>query len=200
VITRDNNDYPALIAAHHAGDREASARLGRTVLETCSRAVRAFRLNDTDTADALGLALLLVFEKLHTFNGTAHFRTWVHVVAANATRMMLRINTNRKKLGALVVGDAEPFDTVEGHIPPPDALVEEREVVVAVRRAVADLPDRGTISAIARHFDDGEHFDTIARDLGVVEGSLRSRLFRARRTLGADPGLRAALGMDDEDS
>jgi len=165
-------DESALIAAAVAGDELAFASLVRTHADAVyGHALRFF--GDRQAAeDATQEVFVRVFEALATFDGRARLSTWLYRVTRNVCLDMSRA-------GRRVPQPVDPI-TVE-----PLATEDFSDAVVLSRtleQAILTLPleDRDALGAVT-HF--GLSYADAASVLGIPEGTVKSRVFRARRAL-----------------
>lgn len=145
-----------------------------------------YMLNDRDeAADAAQEAFVRAFRALPKFQGQCAFGTWLHRIAANVA---LDILQKRKKTplpqSSLIRDDDDNSNAPE--IPdrretPPEAA-DRRERTHIIRCALAALPEHYRLVLIL--FDiQGHSYDEIATQLELPEGTVKSRLSRARNAL-----------------
>jgi len=77
---------------------------------------------------------------------------------------------------------ATVFQRIAVRLRPADAEDRYPSDVDALHAAVADLPSRQR-EAVIRHYFDDRSLSDVAEDLGVSQGTVKSQLFDARRTL-----------------
>lgn len=130
-------------------------------------------LNRTDCADAVQEALLRGWEKRNTLRNEAYFQTWLIRILINECYSMLR---RRKR--------AIPLDELPEPVAPPDA---DR----ALHDAIAHL-DRKLRLPVVLHYMEGYSVSEVADMLGLPGGTIKTRLFKARKIL--------RLQLIDEDS
>jgi RNA polymerase sigma factor (sigma-70 family) len=95
-------------------------------------------------------------------------------LAFNRLRSAKRAQARLERVGRLAGGDAE---SVEAELSGPSGIVVRREERAAVRRALADLPDRQRECLLLRH--SGYSYAEIAAALGIALGSVGVLLARA---------------------
>ncbi|MGB8128785.1 MAG: sigma-70 family RNA polymerase sigma factor [Candidatus Angelobacter sp.] len=118
-------------------------------------------------------AFLRAFRKLSYWRHDAVFSTWLFALAANLYRSELRrIPMRTVSLDEIL----EPKD------PRPEKPGEEEQRDRALREAVATLPGKYRDAVILFYFQDMD-LDAAARSLGLSQGTVKSRLFRARKIL-----------------
>ncbi len=163
----------SLAAAAHQPD--ALALLLRLVDDhQLSRpAIRRVLIDETDVADAEQATLAVVGLRVGSFEGRARFTTWLHQIALNESRMLVR---SRERRPATPIAEL-PAETA--YLARLSTLVAQRD---ALERAVAELPEASREVFVLRE-GEGLSYDEIAMSLAVPVGTVRSRLNRARAAL-----------------
>lgn len=119
-------------------------------------------------------AFLRAFRKLSYWRRDAVFSSWLFALAANLYCSQLRrIPMKTVPLDEIL----EPKDTR-----PSQPGLEEEQRDRAVRHAVATLPSKYRDAVILFYFQEMD-LDAAARSLGLSQGTMKSRLFRAREIL-----------------
>ena len=119
-------------------------------------------------------AFLRCYRKLASWRSDAPFSAWLFALAANLYRSELRRVPMR---GASLEEIAEPADS---HNRASEIEIEQRNE--AVRHAVSLLPPKYRDVVLLYYFQERD-LTAAARTLGMTEGTLKSRLFRARELL-----------------
>jgi RNA polymerase sigma-70 factor, ECF subfamily len=160
-------------------DRDAAAlgALLRLVLEHgLSRpALRTVLLDGYDIEEAEQSTLAVVAHRIVQFEGRARFTTWLHRIAVNEARMLVRSRARRPSVPL----SEEP--AVSAYLTRLSTLVADR---VAVRQAIDALSEEYREPLVLREYD-GLSYDEIAARLDCPVGTVRSRLSRARAALSA---------------
>jgi RNA polymerase sigma-70 factor (ECF subfamily) len=138
-----------------------------------SLAYRYFR--DRGRAEEMAQeAFLRAYRKLDRWRRDAPFSSWIFTVAANLYRSELR----RIPLPTVPLDDVlEPRDPR-----PQDGGLALEDRDRAVRNAVAALPPKYRDAVLLFYFHEMD-VAAAARNLGLSEGTLKSRLFRGREML-----------------
>ena len=164
----------ALIARAAAGDREAFGALVIRYQASVRRVARAVTGNADDGDDAAQDAFLSALDRLETYDPSRPFGPWLMRVASNAAIDLVRRRTVRT---------AAPLETtVAASGLSPAAEAEASEIRAELTAALAELPPRQR-AAITLFDVEGYAHAEIAAMLGVPEGTVRSDVFHARRTL-----------------
>lgn len=164
-----------LVAPAGCGDRDAQAeivrRFQKPVLSLCVQLVGA-----REAEDLAQDALTRVLSKLDTFTGRSELGTWVYRVTTNICLTHLR----RRARSPFAPG-YEPPESGFGE-PHTHSGVQSGEDLSAVRRALERLADEHRVILVLRDVR-GLEYDQLAEVLEIPIGTVRSRLFRARRAL-----------------
>lgn len=161
-----------LVAAAKQGDTAAFEALVRAHSgRVYAHALRFF--GDPHAAeDALQEVFVKVFRSIQTFDGAAAFPTWLYRVTRNVCLDMLRSGRRRPV----------PVDLTDLSLVARDDPAAEAITTAAVEAAMRALPpeDRDALSAVGLF---GLTYADAAAVLGVPAGTVKSRVFRARRAL-----------------
>jgi RNA polymerase sigma-70 factor (ECF subfamily) len=179
----DSLDDGALVAASLAGERAAFdvlvERHRRAVYQVCYRFVG----NHEDASDLAQEAFVRAWRGLRSFKGQAALSTWLYRIAVNVC--LNRVST--KKL------DTEPLDAdrfVDTRAEDPREGLMRSERAVAVRRAIAELPNKQRATLILRTYHELSH-QQIADILGSSVGAVKANFFHAlanlKKILGSEP-------------
>lgn len=138
--------------------------------------------NDEHLArDAIQEAFIKVFTSLHQLMEPQKFRSWLITVVSNKA---IDIIKSRKKL--LFTEDMEKVISLirfrDLDINPTAEAIERQEAKRVLLNAVAVLPLHYRQVLIMKHFCDFKE-EEIARELAIKEGTVKSRLNRARLIL-----------------
>jgi len=169
----------ALMARVVEGDHDAFGELMSScedrVFSVCLRIV-----GDRETAlDAVQETFLTTFRKAHQFKGKSTFATWAHRIAVNTCYDLLR---KRKRRAA----DSMP-EGLDPADPGAQEAVEAAGLRPEIHRALATLPPKFR-SAVVLADIEGMSLPDAAKALGAPLGTVKSRVFRARRMLAAELG------------
>lgn len=137
---------------------------------------RGFGLQDADVADVAGATWLLAVEQLHTLRGPERFGGWLRAIARH--QCCDTCVRNHREQPAPDAGETELEHTAG-----PEALVLRRETAVAVRAAVADLPDRSRLLVHHLYFGPQLDYVGVARATGMAVGGVGPTRARALCTL-----------------
>jgi len=172
VTAAPRSEDAKLVTAAKAGDTVAFEGLVRMHAGAVyAHAMRFF--GDAHTAeDVVQEVFIKVFRSIQGFDGDAAFSTWLFRVTRNVCVDMLRSSRNRPK----------PVDLVDITLTGSDDPAGEAITTATVERAMRAMPpeDRDALSAVGLF---GMSYAQAATALCVPEGTVKSRVFRARRLL-----------------
>lgn len=169
VAPAESEAVDAMLAA--AGDALAFERLYRRHLARVSSLARRM-IGPDDADDATQAVFIRAWEKLSTFRGESAFGTWLHRLAINvmlARRTTLGIERGR-------------FQDSEGAVESLTSRSKQPELSLDFEEAIERLPD-GAREIFVLHDIEGYKHEEIAGMLGIVAGTSKAQLHRARMAL-----------------
>ena len=182
-MTEPERDDQALVAASLAGDSGAFdaivERHRRTVYQVCYRFVN----NHEDASDLAQETFVRAWKGLRNFKGESALSTWLYRIAVNVS--LNRVSA--KRLDVEAIEDDRFVDTASDA--PGDSLLRG-ERAAAVRRAIAQLPEKQRATLILRTYQELSHQE-IADILGSSVGAVKANFFHAlanlKKILGSEP-------------
>jgi RNA polymerase sigma-70 factor (ECF subfamily) len=129
-----------------------------------------------------------VFKSIDTFRGESKFTTWLLRIAANHSKNRIKYLARRStdKNGLDAAPEASLADQgkapVQAHFDPPDAMLEAAELETLMQEAIATLDEEHRLLIVLRDIEELS-YDEICEITGLPEGTLKSRLHRARMAL-----------------
>ena len=135
-----------------------------------------------DVEDVVQEIFVKAYQNIHLYrisdNGV--FATWLFALARNVCISLMR----RKKLEHRTFRDDNRRypQTHLTRVPDPSDRLANEEILSQIAEAVAELPETQKTTFILRHYHDMAYKD-IAEILACNEGTVRSRLSRARQRL-----------------
>ena len=165
------------------GDKEAFYGLVRPCEKAVYVAAVSILNNPADAEEVAQEAVLKAFSRLTQFRGEARFSTWLIQITINEARLKLR--KDRRHLYEPVdeqrtdeEGEYCPKDFADWREVPSEAL-QRKELREALKRGIAALSPKYREVLILRDVQRLSTEET-ARVLGITEGSVKTRLLRAR--------------------
>ncbi len=144
--------------------------------------------NRAEAEDVAQEVFVTVFKSIDTFRSEAKLSTWLLRIASNHCKNRIKYLARRTTSpGGL---DGEPEEAmadrgralVQGHIDRPDALLEAAELEELMQNAVAALDEEHRLLIVLRDVEELS-YQEITDITGLAEGTVKSRLHRARMAL-----------------
>lgn len=147
----------------------------------------AFRMlgNYNDAADLSQEVFIKVFKSLKSFKEQAMFSTWIYRITSNACLDELRKRKNIKFIyidEEIKTEDGEVQKQIAFNGPSPEESYETKEIKEAVSEAIHSLSEEHRLIIILRDIQ-GFSYDEISRIIKIPEGTVKSRINRARQAL-----------------
>ena len=186
VVAQKASDH-ALLEGTLAGDEDAFAELVARYRNQITSYI--YRMtNDYDGAvDLAQETFLRVYRAAGRYQTTHAFSTYIYRIATNLAISELRKRKRRRLVsltGLLSSADGEEardFDAPDER-PLADAELVDAEQKRVVKRAILTLPDKYRAPLVLRDVE-GKSYDEIAKILATSEGTVKSRINRARNFL-----------------
>lgn len=176
-MTNENQSIPdqCLVKLAQDGNQKAC----NVLLERYHQKVRQiiyFYTNDFASANDLAQEVLIkVFQHLDDFKEDSKFSTWLYRITQNTIKNHVR--------AAHLRNDSETRFAEEQSIAcanSPEYELISMELSELVDQAIENLSEE-LRSCYARHVFEGQTYDNIAQEMGCPIGTVRSRIFRARK-------------------
>ena len=169
VRAGDVNAYEALVAAHEKNVYNLALRMTG---------------NPADAEDMAQEAFLKAYRSLSEFRGDSKFSVWLYRIVSNVCLDFLR-RQKRRQTVSLSVEDDEGEETqldIPDLAQSPEELLERRMTREAVQKGLALLPPDHRQILLLREIQ-GLSYEEIAQALQIEVGTVKSRIFRARKKL-----------------
>ncbi|MBW2272780.1 MAG: sigma-70 family RNA polymerase sigma factor [Deltaproteobacteria bacterium] len=192
----DDPDHE-LVQRWKAGDDAAFETLIRRHEKRVFRLLLRMMGNREEAEDVAQETFLSLHRHGKRFRSEARFSTFVYRVAANAALNRRRsLGRARARTDKLAVRQAAGDDLPQGPRGPEDATAGS-ELSLHVRKALETLSPALRMPVVLYDIE-GMPYGEIAKVLGVAEGTVKSRIHRARQALREE--LRGRLGAPAERS
>ena len=175
-----------LVDRARRGDVDAFVALVEGRREAMTRITVAILGNRADADDALQEALTTTWRELPRLRDPSHFDAWADRILVNACRLVLR-RRRRRIIREIPTAGSEDGPSSGSWADPPDRELADRD---SFRRAFETLDGSSRELLVLRHLEEWP-IAQIASVLGIPPGTVKSRLFTARRA------LEAALDAED---
>lgn len=140
--------------------------------------------NAEDAADMAQEAFIKAFNSIYSFKGDSRFSVWLYRIVSNVCVDFLRSRARRP--ASSLSTENEEGESVELEIADeslsPEKLLETKLSCEAVRRGLDSLPVDYRQILLLREIQ-GLSYDEIAQILDIEIGTVKSRIFRARKKL-----------------
>jgi RNA polymerase sigma-70 factor (ECF subfamily) len=160
-----------LLADCRKGRQDAFDTLVRTYADRVYGIVLPMVRNREDARDISQEVFLKVYRGIGTFSGQSSLSTWICAIAVNAARDCLRKQSRMSEV---------PYDETKEQTDC-DAS-ERRDRGIVLREALDNIEEEQKEILVLRDMM-GFSYDEIAEMLGIVPGTVKSRLSRARSAL-----------------
>lgn len=133
--------------------------------------------NDSDADDATQEALLSIVRKISSFKGDSKFSTWAYRIATNACLDLIRKRNRRPRLSFSEATESS-YSPERSRRSMEDQISDR----LLIEEALHSLPDEFRIPLILRD-QTGMSYKEVANVLSLPEGTVKSRIARARERL-----------------
>lgn len=181
-MTREEEDL--LVSKVQSGD---SASFEKLVLDNQTRVYNlALRMvgNEEDAFDMSQEAFIKAYNSIGSFRGDSRFSVWLYRLTTNVCLDFLRSENRKNHTSLTYLSDED--DDKELEIPDdrfsPETIAEKKDLREAVNKGLLSLPKDYRAILLLREID-GLSYDEIAKALSLEEGTVKSRIFRARKRL-----------------
>jgi RNA polymerase sigma-70 factor, ECF subfamily len=159
-----------LIAAARLGNDDAFARLHQLHAGYVRGVARSI-MHSNDVEDICQDTFLLAFTRLHSFEGTAQFRTWLTRIAVNQCLISLRKGTSQR----VELEDADNFARKDPQLEGVAARIDVNKLLRRLR------PGQRLVLEMA--YLDGMPDQEIADALNTTLASVKSKIYQAKRRI-----------------
>src|SRR5438876_1039283 len=167
-----------LVRRAQNGDRTAFEELVRRTSRLVFARLYLETGNTHQTEDLLQETLLTAYRTLGQLDNPEKFRPWLLRIAQNAAIDAVRHDTRKKR-----TAPSEP-ERQRGEAPDPAEIAEREEMRQKVLEALRTLPEEYRLPIMLRYLD-GADYETIQKQMGLSNGSLRGLLHRGMERMRA---------------
>jgi RNA polymerase sigma-70 factor (ECF subfamily) len=173
-------DEKDLVQKSQEGNEEAYGVLVETYKTKVFNMAYSLTLNREVADDLAQEVFVKAYYALPKFKGKAAFSTWLHQITVNHTKDYLRKSSRMRHV---------PFEETKGDLSTREDEAEKREreedlakTKKIVHEAIATLPEKYRVILSLRDIQ-GLPYEEISHVLNVSQGTVDSRLHRARKML-----------------
>jgi RNA polymerase sigma-70 factor (ECF subfamily) len=175
LVERDERAFKELVATH-----------GDQIFNLLYRMIG----NKEEAQDLAQEVFITVFKSIDQFRGDSKLSTWLYRVAANHCKNRIKYLSRRYDRATGTLDDAAERKSAEqgstpigaGHIEGPDRVLEGLELERIVQAAIAELEEDHRLVVVLRDIEELS-YEEICEITGLPEGTVKSRLHRARLAL-----------------
>ena len=140
--------------------------------------------NSEDAADMAQEAFIKAYNSLTAFRGDSKFSVWLYRIVSNVCLDFLRSRSRKQTVSLSTENDdgEEVELDIADETHSPEQLLDRSLTRDAVRRGLAALPPDQREILLLREIQ-GLSYEEIADVLGLEAGTVKSRIFRARKKL-----------------
>ena len=140
--------------------------------------------NPHDGEDAAQEAMLRIWRTIGQYRFESAFSTWVYRVTASCCMDAIRKRQRHEQPALEEMGEASGFDPADGSETPQEQT-ERKETRSAIRQAIAAVPE-GMREVFLLRDVHGLSVEETAQALQIAQGTVKSRLARAREKIAAE--------------
>ncbi len=148
--------------------------------------------NRQEAEDLAQEVFLTVYRAIGTYRGEGRFYTWLYRIASNTCKNRIKYLKGRhfhrsadiedNPQAQMAGRDGGPVVSFQSQVPGPEAAVQGNRLQQIVQREIANLEPEHRLLIVLRDIQ-GLSYQDILRITGLQEGTLKSRLHRARLAL-----------------
>jgi RNA polymerase sigma-70 factor (ECF subfamily) len=188
-MARDFEEDPGvrLMRAYQAGDEGAFDEIVRRYAESVHALLTRFLGPSPEREDLVQEVFLRVLRSRQRYDASARFSTWLYRIAFNLA--VNKVERARDPADPTAARGARPEqghssveELLDSRAEDPGRELERGDVVRAVRRAIAELPESQRMALILAKYHE-QPYGEIAVVLGSSEKAVKSLIHRARENL-----------------
>jgi len=141
--------------------------------------------NYDDAGDLTQEVLIRIYRSIRSFKEQSSFSTWIYRITTNVCLDEIRKRKNRKVISLdeeIKFDDGDMKRQIESDEPTPEETAETEDLKKIVNDAIARLNEEHRIVIVLRDIQ-GLSYEEIAEVLKCPEGTVKSRINRARQAL-----------------
>lgn len=177
-----DEDYEIVLSCRKGDDEAFGILVERHQKKVFNTALRM--TGDYDEAcEVVQEAFLAAFRAIRKFRGEAKFSTWLYGIVVNVSKTRLKQAAQRRRKTVSIDDPADdPADGLAAEGVSALEALEKKDVQAKVQRCIGTLEEEFREVLVLRDIQ-GFSYDEIGGILEVPEGTIKSRLFRAREAM-----------------
>ncbi len=142
-----------------------------------------------EAEDVAQEVFVTVFKSIDTYRGEAKLSTWILRIAANHSKNRIKYLSRRRTTSHEPRDGTDATDLpdegkapTQAHFDAPDVMLEAAETELLLQDAIGKLDEEQRLLVVLRDVEELS-YDEIVEITGLPEGTVKSRLHRARMAL-----------------
>jgi RNA polymerase sigma-70 factor (ECF subfamily) len=174
------------------GDHRAFEEMVRTYQDRIFGLVYRMIGNRQEAEDVAQEVFISVYRNIESYRGDGRLYTWLYRIASNTCKNRLKYLKTRQfhrgedldqtPAAHLQAGQGSAMPSLSSDVPGPEAAVEAGRLEKLVQREIGNLEAEHRLLIVLRDIQ-GLSYQDILKITGLQEGTLKSRLHRARVAL-----------------
>ncbi len=182
---KNEYDEKALIKRAKRGDTDAFAQLVKNSERTVYALALRMSKNEQDALDISQEAYIRAWKSLSAFWGNCSFVSWIYKITRNAAMDFLKEESRHRAQSLTYETDDSETKSIDVLAPvaeEPEQVIEKKERIERLEEAIGKLPSEQR-EVLVLYDIEGYSYREICGMLGIGEGTLKSRLSRAREKI-----------------
>lgn len=178
-----HEDDRALVNAAKNGNTKCFEELYNRYYEKIFALAKSVVKNDADAEDVLQITFINAWKNIGRLENTDAFKTWISRIAINECNSMLRKNKPGYSLDE--EGDDGEMMQIESDLMLPEQYAEREDLSARLKEIIDELSVSQRETIMLYYFS-SMSVEEIAQTMDCSEGTVKSRLFLARKTIKAE--------------
>ncbi len=170
-------------------DEEAFNEIVRSYSDRVYNLVLRLVGSPAEAEDIAQEVFVTVFKSIETYRGEAKLSTWILRIAANHSKNRIKYLSRRRTSGQELRDGTDATEMADegkapaqSHVAAPDVMFEAAEAERIMQAAIAQLEEEQRLLVVLRDVEELS-YEEIVEVTGLPEGTVKSRLHRARMAL-----------------
>jgi RNA polymerase sigma-70 factor, ECF subfamily len=170
-------------------DEEAFNEIVRSYSDRVYNLVLRLVGSPSEAEDIAQEVFVTVFKSIESYRGEARLSTWILRIAANHSKNRIKYLSRRRTSGQELRDGSDVSELadegkapVQAHFAAPDVMLEAAETERIMQAAIAQLDEEQRLLVVLRDVEELS-YEEIVEVTGLPEGTVKSRLHRARMAL-----------------